>query len=171
MATRSLLRCADNKDKFLAITFHTIRARGMRGCTWDAINQEATMLKPKAGLQFCVMEDTESETGGDEGQGERVSQAQFRILKLCVTAWRFQHMDSIALTYEEFENGMKELDYFPPIIVSKNYWDDYVVRYKKLCYPNTIVSCHKTRIQNIISYLRHIQGHMTFFEIPQVRKP
>ena len=129
------------------------------------------MLKPKAGLQGGVMEDTESETGGDEGQGERVSQAQFRILKLCVTAWRFQHMDSIALTYEEFENGMKELDYFPPIIVSKNYWDDYVVRYKKLCYPNTIVSCHKTRIQNIISYLRHIQGHMTFFEIPQVRKP
>ena len=55
MATRSLLRAADDSDKFLAITFHTIRARGMLGRTWDAINQEATMLKPKAGLQFWVM--------------------------------------------------------------------------------------------------------------------
>jgi hypothetical protein len=171
MATRSLLRAADDSDKFLAITFHTIRARGMLGRTWDAINQEATMLHPKAGL--CVMIDTESETGGDEEKDQRVLQAQFRILKNCFTAWRFQHMDSMALAYEEFEHGMKELDYIPPIIVSKTYWNDYVVRYKTLSYPSTIVSCHKTRIQGIIlsTTYRHIQGHMMFFEIPQVRKP
>ena len=108
------------------------------------------MLKPKAGLQFCVMEDTESETGGDEGQGERVSQAQFRILKLCVTAWRFQHMDSIALTYEEFEHGMKRLDFVPPIVVSKSDWNARVVRYNKLSCPSNIFSSYKNSEYHLV---------------------
>ena len=147
----------------------------MLACMWNAIKQDDTDDTDDT----MVVEETELETGGEEQEDnrvlraqkedKRVSRGQIKILKICVTAWRFQHMDSIALTYEEFEYGMKRLDYVPPIIVSKTDWNDHVVRYKKLSVP--AISFHVTRLEfRVSSHLQHIHGHMTFFEIPQVCK-
>jgi hypothetical protein len=161
MATRSLLRCADNKDKFLAITFHTIRAHGMLACMWDAIKQDDTDDTMLRRSEDVVVAETELETGADEEheverelraqkEDERVLRAQIRILKICVTAWRFQHMDSIALTYEEFEHGMKRLDFVPPIVVSKSDWNARVVRYNKLSCPSNIFSSYKNSEYHLV---------------------
>ena len=118
---------------------------------WDAIKQDDTDDTMLRRSEDVVVAETELETGADEEhEVERELRAQIRILKICVTAWRFQHMDSIALTYEEFEHGMKRLDFVPPIVVSKSDWNARVVRYNKLSCPSNIFSSYKNSEYHLV---------------------
>lgn len=129
-ATRRLSRQGD-QAKFLAITFHTIRVRGILFPHIHSQQGTSTALSsPVRNREDAFRGGTH--LGSDSEQEEddvRGLQGQSKILKKCLTAWRFRRMDCIALTYDEFERGMKMLDYFPPIIISKDDWNERVVRY------------------------------------------
>ena len=131
LATRRLSRCKGDHAKFLAITFHKIRARGVLSARFNLQQDTSKVGSSVRNSKNASREVTNLESDSEQDKaGERLEEKKFRTLKMCVTAWRFRHMDSIALAYDEFERGMKILNYFPPIVVSEGDWNERVVRYR-----------------------------------------
>ena len=138
--SRDIARHGAFEDKFIENVFHAIRCEGMLNTLVDSLQVpnrnrlrtasiDSSTLNANSDPRTVVSGTDHDEKEEDDPRTQQGKLGKLKIMKLHLMLWRFRDFESWTLNFKEFSSGLKNLEYWPPIVISEDDWEELVVRF------------------------------------------